>query len=560
MTPLEALRDRPGDAALRDVVIDEWLLRGDPRSDLAAAERQGDAAHVRTARQRILDALPGPEPLSVRIIGGFVVEVAWELEGFLSAGIARQVLAWHPLAVARVRLPSLGQRRTTGLLTDEEFQTAFTAFALACGAVRGVWFEDVSVDHWPVVRDWLVLLRPRVLGLQFRQGDAVDPPEPLPSVRDVLLEVPPQRLDDWLAAVPNADRLALRSQLGVTTEISSRPWRELDLRGQPALNLPDIRLRHPHHHLRSASPLDDPFGDRGTMLPAPSVQTVHAAVSLRDANVQDLWLQIRGTRIVESDEEEELRHVEVASPITAVVRAATGIITGHADGTVQHRRDPLDEASTTALVRVPGAVRQLVVHERTEVLGIATTQGHGTLGDRGLSFFTEPVSGIGWLRELDGFVIARGSRLDGLPGSPDLGDTITGLASGEGDGLAVMAGSWVYHFQGGQPSVVGRCNPAAHRIDRAGGAVAWVSGNTVHFVDSDGAAHRLDYPTRYQSDAQPLRVADVALHPDGTLLVVLDPAGANLRVERDVMRIDEPPGASRPRWIFVYDGRVLVAG
>jgi len=563
---LAQLRASPGDPGLREVVLDRWLEADDPRADWAAALRRGDP-RADDALARLRGRLPGPPPRRVRAHEGFVVEVEWDLADFVRAPPPRRPLADHPLAIATIGMLPIRGTSTLPALSAERFQRALTHLALACGPVRGLRLEGIEPSTWPSLRAWIEQVAPRVLGLAFGDAAPIEPPaDPWPSVCDVLLEgIPPERLDEWLAAVPAADRIALREamverpdrrrprrQLGIVPALLAAPrrWREADLRGcdirahRAELAASGLVVRHPEGFgLTGIDPLDDPFGHRGEQWVPPTRTTRRAAVVPPAGDRPARWIQSAGRGLRWHLDDAVDSSIEAPAPITAVCGLPDAIAWGDRTGAIH--RLAFDAAAPERIGRVDGAVLDL--DGVGEDLVVLTADGAGLLRD-GRVERLGPADHVAMTDR--GPCWARGPILHDPSGELDVGDPIVALDGR--DPIAVAAGGFVYEIREGRGvSLVARTTAPPRRLVHRDARTAWLEGpRRVCLAGPGMPAGGLEYPAHYQGSDRPIVVADLALHDDGTLLVCLEGGGANLAVWPDVLKLDEFPDEPHHRWVF----------
>ncbi|MEN0061515.1 MAG: hypothetical protein AAGA48_05155 [Myxococcota bacterium] len=575
------LRANPADGALREVVLDHWLEHGDPRSAWGSALRRRDEATATLERQRLVQGPWPAPPRRIRAEAGFVLEVEVHLEDFVNATPRAPSFDAHPLAIVTLRIPSQREVREGSALTPDKLDDAWTRFVLACGSVYGLRLLDVGEWSLPLAVEAIQRSKPAVAQIAFVEPIPA-PPTSWPWVRDIGLEgITADHVADWLQAVPNAGRIALRSpprghgQEPDETLVRAwldldRSWREADLRGCDiaARDLARIDnraawIRHPHRHLHAAHPLDDPFGDRGHRILSHTGQR-RGAVTWSE-EVDNRWALSEGTICrwnLDDAPEDRFTHEH---PITALLGLPQNLVVGDEKGHLLLRSFGSHAAARGmgSFAKVDGPVLQLACPLRAKpsiVFRTPTQYGEVDLQGRFIALHEESVDGIAALA--DRVLVARGSVLSGFKNGReiDFGDSITGLAGCPRGTAAVIAGTWVYWLNATQVSWVGRAEPGMSRISIWDDAIAWVERpQGVRLVDLPFERHHLTYPNRYQNGDESLEVADVSLHPDGTLLVVLERGGANLRVGRDLLKLDEHPGEPYRRWIFVHDGDILIA-
>lgn len=141
----------------------------------------------------------------------------------------------------------------------------------------------------------------------------------------------------------------------------------------------------------------------------------------------------------------------------------------------------------------------------------------------------------------------------------DLGEPIRGVVASASH-LWAVAGRQVWQLHP-RTTVVGSCEHAAPVLSACGAVLAWTpSGNSVEIFTDPGDHQHAAYPDRYQGSQEPLRVADL-LVLQGRLLVVLEHGGANLLQlgTRQANKLDPFPREQDRRWVFVWNGSILVA-
>jgi hypothetical protein len=160
--------------------------------------------------------------------------------------------------------------------------------------------------------------------------------------------------------------------------------------------------------------------------------------------------------------------------------------------------------------------------------------------------------------------VATGA-LDALPEPPEEvhavawegGDTWLALSEKSILRLDAAARTWT-HARGGSPGNHLACSPGgalvAAGLSRSGAEV--LRAGSLEPVTS------VSYPDTFQNTEDPLRVVGLAFLDDRQLVVGLTRGNGNILVIRppSAMRLDPPPGQVADRWVFVYGGKILVAG
>jgi hypothetical protein len=108
--------------------------------------------------------------------------------------------------------------------------------------------------------------------------------------------------------------------------------------------------------------------------------------------------------------------------------------------------------------------------------------------------------------------------------------------------------------------------PGDHLVSAPGGArIALSKGPSsadVLDVDTLKVLANVTYPDTYQNAKEPLQIKGLAFLDDERLCVGLTRGNANLLSigKKQALRLDPLPGQPKDRWVFIYDGAILIAG
>lgn len=560
---LSQLRDgRAGDPAFRHVLADALLEVGDPRGALIAAElalaarrradeRRAVALAMAPCIDRVRAAVPGATAATLRcgLVSAIAIDPTQAPPPSFFADEPLAVVRWaevpeDPAEAAAAGRAIRGARGLRLRLDPERLASGLAAIDAAAPAVLDLELANVSLDgapDWPFVHALRVRFVSRSDHRRMRQA--------LARVRQVrALALDPEAGEDWVARLVDLPALAAVDLRAM--EVSDRELAEL--RGRTS-----VHIRHPSVGLAAQAALDDPLSlDEPVGFDVPSTRrrvTAAPGAGITFATARERKLQVH-VRDVPTWQR------ELPDPVTALAASASSIVVGDEAGRVTEYA--LDEGTPPVVLASLGA----------PVTAVATS------GDR----FAALTANGWWIRGADGEqqgddafdalvlapygpIRAAGSALTLADGRAiELGDRITAIAVDQAHPSVVyaVAGGIVWRVDDGDVRLVGV--PAfPGRLAALGGTVAYGSSAQSAAIRDDrgdrGDRH-VQYPSSYQSGGGSLVVADLAVADDGVVLAALDHGGTNLLLpDGSAMKADPFPGEPRLRWIFIYNGEILVA-
>jgi len=556
-TLLESLRRTPADEELRRVLADALLEAGDPRGELMGPQLDGqgvDGALLERCLSRVRSAAPGLK--RVRLEGGLVTELELELADV--PRVDRAWLAGEPLACITTGLP--GEK--------DELGPALAAAAGTLGACRGFWITSrLQAETAPAVLELISEARPAVLGLDLGPDLDLAGRAPLwPSVEIAALSGPGTVAAAPLlsGSLPALRRLSLRGAEGnqsLTEALALEALAHLDLRGQALSDEEVGRLRgwlaaRPGRSVRherfglGPPDLDDVFGARGLVWePEPPLGARVAAAPGDELT----FACSRGRMIQLHLRDTPTWRRQAAAPVSALAARAEDLVVGRSDGVIETW--PLDGGGAVRVTELPGAIRSLSVAGDD----IGATFDGGWWLSRGEQGGVEPAA---LALTATGVARADGTRVR-ISGAGErlveLGEPVLALAA-EGEVVYAVAGRHVWRLAGAEPEVLGLRQRGRAVVAAREGCVAWTtSRSSAAFLR--GAEHgNVTYPGSYSGGGdEELALADLAVAASGFVVTALEHGGLNLLGPDGAMKADEHPGEPHRRWIFIYDGSILIA-
>lgn len=556
----------PGRRELRRVLADALLENGDPRGELMVAQLDGDRLRAAAALPAVVGLIRQRAPQARRLV--FQHGLLAQLEVPLASVRALDPLLFREEPLARVvaQLPA-----EPGAIAE-----LARSAAPVVRAARGVeLLGRVAVAAWPAAAELVTTAAPRVLMLDVgADAQVAGSLAPWPSVDTLRLTVG----DAHLAALVLEKCASLR-RLSLRAAGAASVWLKqvlalpklgvLDLRGQPLSDEERRALvaweraragrvvRHEHFSLENPDPLDDVFGDSGlswSAEPEPRRRLAFVGgAGTTFSNAHDRVLQLH-------HHDSPAWQEELDAPVTALGAARGEVLVGREDGALE--RYDVETKSPHELIRLPGVVR--TIDARGDDVAVSFDGGwwwrsHGSI-QQGNEQLAALVLVEGGVARAEGTVVRV--ETDGGDQLVTFGEPVHALAS-DGGAVWIVAGHDVWRLERGVLEHVDFRSGGRPAVSARGGVVAWTSSSqSVELRFRDGKRASVHYPREYSDGlGGTLRVADVAVGDDGVVAVALEEGGVNLLLELGAaLKADEFPREPARRWVFIYNGSILVAG
>jgi hypothetical protein len=559
---LADVRERPGDREHRQVLADALLDVGDPRGELMIAQLAGQPptpAQLERCVARVREAAPGVA--QIRFEGGLVTDLLVELDGV--PGIDRSWLADEPLVRVVTSLPS----------KDAEIALALERCAEVLSACHGlVATSQINAAHWAVLAPLVDACGLELVELTLGdvEGFAADGGWSALKVAHLISNAPGAlgRVLDGLAGLRMLRLDGANLALVVPQVLELAALEHLDLRGVGLgdgelagirawlEDAPGRSVRHERVDLRppSEAGLEDPFGARGlTWDGAPPLRCRVTPVPGRRPG----FATARGAELQFHRRDRPAWRRTLDAPATALAAVDDTVLVGHADGRVDgHGRADRIEAHD----RLPGAVRSL--HALGSDLAAIYAGGWQIRRGREIRRGTDELAALVLTERGD--ARAHGTRVTVGGPSPrevELGEPVLALAT-VGDRIVALAGRQVWRLDEDGPVSLGACTRTGRpAVACRGELVAWTGGRQLGRLSRGGAQTSVAYPRTYSGgEEREFALADLCVLDDETVVTALEHGGANLLVPGAAMKADEFSGEPKRRWVFVYEGQILIAG